>query len=106
MTQKQQKSQSKTLKEFKTPLSVLFDKLVALGAIKPVDPLPPPNPLPASYDASKHCKFHKTLGHDTNSCRELRRKVQNLIEKGVIPSPSDKSAVVSKPMSSQKAKRK
>ena len=40
------------------PTSQVFENLKAKGLIKPLDPKPVPNPLPAKFDVSKRCAYH------------------------------------------------
>ncbi|KAF5934433.1 hypothetical protein HYC85_030604 [Camellia sinensis] len=69
------------------PLSKALQILVGQGHLKPLEPRPLPNPLPAMHDATQYCAFHQQTGHDTDSCVRLRHEIQNLIDNGVIPAP-------------------
>ncbi|KAF5931644.1 hypothetical protein HYC85_027815 [Camellia sinensis] len=69
------------------PLSKALQILVGQGNLKPFEPRPLPNPLPAMHDATQYCAFHQQTGHDTDSCVRLRHEIQNLIDNGVIPAP-------------------
>ena len=43
---------------------------------------PLPNANPKVY-----CKFHQTIGHDTDICTRLRYEIQDLIDTGKITNP-------------------
>ena len=70
------------------PISKVFEKLKEKGLLKPLDPKPVPNPLPARFDVSKRCAFHQGLGHDTDKCFSLRHAIQDLIDTKVIAPPT------------------
>ena len=74
--------------ELYMPMSQVFEKLKAKGLLKPLDPKPVPNPLPAKFDVSKRCAYHQGLGHDTDKCYNLRHAIQNLIDTKVIAPPT------------------
>ena len=65
----------------------MFEKLKAKGLLKPLDPRPIPNSLPARFDVTKRCAYHQSLGHDTNKCFGLHHAIQDLIETKVIALP-------------------
>ena len=67
--------------ELYMPVIQVFEKLKAKGILKPLDPRPIPNPLPARFDVSKRCAYHQSPGHDTDKCFGLRHAIQNLIDK-------------------------
>jgi len=66
------------------PVSQVFEKLKAKGLIKPLDPRPIPNLLPARFDVTKRYAYHQSPGHDTNKCFGLRHGIQDLIDTKVI----------------------
>ena len=74
--------------ELNMPISKVFEKLKEKGLLKPLDPKPVPNPLPARFDVSKRCAFHQGLGHDTDKCFSLRHAIQDLIDTKVIAPPT------------------
>ena len=74
--------------ELYMPVSQVFEKLKAKGLLKPLDPRPIPNPLPARFDVSKKCAYHQSLGHDTDKCFGLRHAIQDLIDNKVIALPT------------------
>ena len=69
-------------------VSQVFEKLKAKELLKPLDPRPIPNPLPARFDVSKRCAYHQSPGHDTDKCFSLRYAIQDLIYTKVIASPT------------------
>ncbi|KAF5933378.1 hypothetical protein HYC85_029549 [Camellia sinensis] len=70
------------------PLSKALQILVGQGHVKPLEPRPLPNPLPATHDATQYCAYHKQTGHTTDNCFRLRHEVQDLFDNGVILPPS------------------
>ena len=46
---------------------------------------PPLNANPKLY-----CKFHQTIGHDTDVCTRLRHEIQDLIDTGKITDPENR----------------
>ncbi|KAI8014581.1 hypothetical protein LOK49_LG05G03539 [Camellia lanceoleosa] len=61
--------------------------LIERGYLKPLDPRPLPDPLPAKHDPTKYCAFHQQPGHDTDRCFRLRHEIQDLIDNKVIAPP-------------------
>ena len=57
----------------------MFEKLKAKGLLKPFDPRPDLNPLPARFDVNKRCAYHQGSGHDTDRCFNLCHAIQDLI---------------------------
>ncbi|XP_043717607.1 uncharacterized protein LOC122665521 [Telopea speciosissima] len=44
-----------------------------------------PRPMfsrPEDRNNNKFCKFHKDVGHDTEDCRQLKREIEDVIQKG------------------------
>jgi len=39
-------------------------------------------PPPPDADGSKHCQYHRTIGHTTEECHTLRNKIEELIRQG------------------------
>ena len=70
------------------PVSQVFEKLKVKGLLKPLDPRPIPNPLPARFDVTKRCAYHQSLGHVTDKCFGLRHAIQDLIDNKVIALPT------------------
>ena len=69
-------------------MSQVFEKLKAKRLLKPLDPRPIPNPLPARFDVSKRYIYHQSPGHDTDKCFGLRHAIQDLIDNKVITFPT------------------
>ena len=69
-------------------VSQVFEKLKAKGLLKPLDPRPIPNPLPARFDESKRCAYHQSPSHGTDKCFGLRHAIQDLIDTKMIASPT------------------
>ncbi|GMQ11233.1 hypothetical protein CsSME_00053943 [Camellia sinensis var. sinensis] len=75
--------------------------LIERGYLKPLDPRPLPDPLPAKHDPTKYCAFHQQLGHDTDYCFRLRHEIQNLIDNKIIAPPQpQKPNVTTNPLPS------
>ncbi|KAF5933874.1 hypothetical protein HYC85_030045 [Camellia sinensis] len=75
------------------PLSKAFQILVGQGHLKPLEPRPLPNPLPATHDATQYCAYHQQTGHTTDDCFRLRHEVQDLFDNGVIPAPGPAKSI-------------
>jgi len=67
--------------ELYMPLERVFEKLRSRDLLKPLDPRPPPNPLPKNYNENEYCKFHQTKSHQTNRCYHLHHEIQDLLDK-------------------------
>jgi len=63
-----------------TPLAVPRDKI--LQEAFNIDSLSPPRkkPPPLDADGSKHCQYHRMIGHTTEECHTLRDKIEELIQ--------------------------
>ena len=48
-----------------SPMSEVFDHMCKKGHLKPLDPAPPPNPLPKHW---VYCHFHQRSSHNTDDC--------------------------------------
>ena len=73
--------------ELYMPVSQVFEKLKAKGILKPLDPRPIPNPLPARFDVSKRCAYHQSPSHDTDKIFGIHHTIQDLIDNKVIAPP-------------------
>ena len=78
---------------FFTPLHMsltrAFKVLMERGHLKPLNPQPSPNPLPARHNPSKYCVYHQQRGHGTDGCYRLRHEIQNLIDNRTIVPPQN-----------------
>ena len=57
--------------ELHMPMGQLFEKLKVEGHLGPLEPRPPPSPLPKGYKSHEFCKYHQEPGHQTNKCINL-----------------------------------
>ncbi|KAF5934619.1 hypothetical protein HYC85_030790 [Camellia sinensis] len=79
------------------PLSKALGVLIRKGHLKPLEPRPLPERLPAAHNPAKYCAFHQQHGHDTDLCFRLRHEIQDLIDNGVIL-PPEKPNVTTNPL--------
>ncbi|KAF5933059.1 hypothetical protein HYC85_029230 [Camellia sinensis] len=79
------------------PLSKALGVLIRKGHLKPLEPRPLPERLPATHNPAKYCAFHQQHGHDTDLCFRLRHEIQDLIDNGVIL-PPEKPNVTTNPL--------
>jgi len=65
-----------------TPLVVprarILQKAFSADSLPAVRKKPPP----PDADGSKHCQYHRTIGHTTEECHTLRDKIEELIRQG------------------------
>ncbi|KAF5933168.1 hypothetical protein HYC85_029339 [Camellia sinensis] len=87
-TQKYQPRGRRVFHALYMPLSKALQILVGQGHLKPLEPQPLPNPLPATHDTTQYCAYHQQTGHTTDDCFRLRHEVQDLFDNGVILPPS------------------
>ncbi|XP_050896696.1 uncharacterized protein LOC127103487 [Lathyrus oleraceus] len=63
----------------------LLNHLLNCSLIKLREARPQPSPLPPGYDANARCEFHtRAPGHTLDNCKELRYKVQDLLDSKTI----------------------
>ena len=72
---------------FNQSLSKVFEHLVKKGLLRPLSYSKPPNPNVPDYDPNSYCKFHKVIGHSTNTFIRLKNEIQNLIDARIIIDP-------------------
>lgn len=71
------------------PQSQLLPDLLEAGLITPVPANPPPSPLPKGYNPNARCEYHaQGAGHWTYDCKDLKHKIQDLLDQGVWSPPS------------------
>nr|XP_004240309.1 uncharacterized protein LOC101266943 [Solanum lycopersicum] len=62
----------------------LYERLKAMGMLYPIEGRPA-NPLGKFYRADHRCACHSgAVGHDTENCSTLKRKIQNMINNNLI----------------------
>ncbi|KAF5934287.1 hypothetical protein HYC85_030458 [Camellia sinensis] len=83
------RAQGRTFTPLYMSLTSALKVLMERGYLKPLDPQPLPDPLPARHNPSKYCMYHQQRGHGTNRCYRLRHEVQNLIDNRTIAPPLD-----------------
>lgn len=66
------------------PYREVLNTLVQRGLLVPLNPRPPPNPLPKSYDPQAHCAYHQGPGHHTDRCLTLKHAIQDLVDQGKV----------------------
>ncbi|KAF5932923.1 hypothetical protein HYC85_029094 [Camellia sinensis] len=79
------------------PLSKALGVLIRKGHLKPLEPRPLQERLPAAHNPAKYCAFHQQHGHDTDLCFRLRHEIQDLIDNGVIL-PPEKPNITTNPL--------
>ena len=92
-TQKYQPRGRRVFHALYMPLSKALQILVRRGHLKPLEPRPLPNPLPATHDATQYCAYHQQTGHTTDNCFRLRHEVQDLFDNGVVLLPSSAKSI-------------
>jgi len=65
-----------------TPLAVPRAKILQEAFSADSLPAPRKKPPPPDADGSKHCQYHRTIGHTTEECHMLRDKIEELIRQG------------------------
>ena len=66
-------------------------------------PRVPPNPLPRSYNAEEYCEYHQGAGHKTDMCKNLRHRIQDLIDSKLILPPMPGSNITTNPLPNHQA---
>ena len=78
--------QQRAFSDLGLPLSIVYKKALAANLVKPLEPKAPSNPLPKSYNANEYCEYHQGAGHKTDACKNLRHRIQDLVDSGdIIP---------------------
>ncbi|KAJ8535672.1 hypothetical protein K7X08_023392 [Anisodus acutangulus] len=95
---KYERKPAKTYTPLAEPRAQLYERLKTAGILQPI-PGNIPNPIPRSYDETKHCAYHSGIpGHDTENCYALRDKIEALIKEGVIQLKGPSSNVNDNPL--------
>jgi hypothetical protein len=67
------------------PLMELYPILIEKNLISPVVPRPYNGPQRRDFDQNSTCDFHfGEVGHTVNNCQQLRHRVQDLIDHGIL----------------------
>ncbi|KAF5933069.1 hypothetical protein HYC85_029240 [Camellia sinensis] len=69
------RAQGRTFTPLYMSLTSTLKALMEKGHLKPLDPQPLPNPLPARHNPAKYCVYHQQRGHGTDRCYRLRHEV-------------------------------
>ena len=80
-------SRRRKFSQLSAPLPLVYEELLMAGFLKPLQPTPPPQNPPPSYNPNTFCIYHQTPGHPTKRCQRLRHKIQDLIDNGSISAP-------------------
>ncbi|XP_052734126.1 uncharacterized protein LOC128196669 [Vigna angularis] len=84
-----------------TPLNAPREKILREALSADLIPEPAGRPTPKDADGSKHCAYHKNMGHTTEECVTLKDKIEELIRAGKLkkyvrgerpPKPVDRPA--------------
>ena len=81
--------QSRRFSNFNQPRSIVLDRLIQKGLLRPLTNSKPPNPTLPSFDPNHYCRFHQVAGHSTDTCIRLKHEIQNLIDAGKIIDPEN-----------------
>jgi len=65
-----------------TPLAVPRARILQEAFSAESLPAARKKPPPPDADGSKHCQYHRTIGHTTEECHTLRDKIEELIRQG------------------------
>ncbi|XP_047152768.1 uncharacterized protein LOC124824381 [Vigna umbellata] len=67
-----------------TPLNAPREKILREALSAELISEPEGIPTPKNADWSKHCAYHKNMGHNTEECWTLRDKIEELIQAGKL----------------------
>jgi hypothetical protein len=81
--------------QLSAPLPSVYKELLMAGFLKPLQPTPPPQSPPRSYNPNTFCIYHQIPGHPTERCQRLRHEIQDLIDNGSISAPLAKPSTSS-----------
>ena len=81
-------------------LAKVLQHMLKMELITLRDPPRNPNTSVPSYHPDARCVYHSNnSGHDTNSCRALKNKIQDLIDEGVLEFTQDGQTEFCRPSS-------
>ncbi|KAI8572883.1 hypothetical protein RHMOL_Rhmol01G0235200 [Rhododendron molle] len=86
-SQLSRRTKRRTFSHFSEPQSLVYEKLLKTGIIKPLPQTALPQKLSANCNPNAFCTFHQILGHVTDECIHLRHKIHDLIDDRIIPPP-------------------
>ena len=67
------------------PMTELYPILIEKSLISPIVPKPYNGPQRRDFDQNSTCDFHfGEVGHSVNNCQQLRHRVQDLIDHGIL----------------------
>ena len=84
--------------ELSMPLGLVYKKALEAGLIKPLEPRALPNPLPRGHNANEYCDYHQEPRHKTDVCRNLRHRIQDLIDNKLILPPRPRPNITTNPL--------
>ncbi|XP_017434434.1 uncharacterized protein LOC108341251 [Vigna angularis] len=67
-----------------TPLNAPRENILREALSADLLPEPMKRPTPSGADGSKHCAYHKNMGHTTEECVTLKDKIEELIRVGKL----------------------
>ncbi|XP_017417568.1 uncharacterized protein LOC108328242 [Vigna angularis] len=67
-----------------TPLNAPRERILWEALSADLLPEPMKRPTPSGADESKHCAYHKNMGHTTQECVTLKDKIEELIQAGKL----------------------
>ena len=77
---------------------MVYKKALEVGLVKPLQPRAPPNPLPRSYNSEEYCEYHQGAGHKTDMCKNLRHRIQYVIDNKLILLPKPGPNISTNPL--------
>lgn len=86
---------------FTSPRSAVFQVLVKAGKLKPMEGYQP-RMMHDKWNHSKHCDYHQFSRHTTDECLNLKYKIQDFLDEGVIEKPRPTPNVVNNPLPNNK----
>ena len=76
---------NRTFTPLAIPMIEVFQRLLSSGHLAPIPARPLREPLPQNFRNDLHCAYHSNQpGHETETCRSLKHKVQDLIDTGMV----------------------
>ena len=82
------KKAHREISNLRMTLAQAYENFSSKGFVRPLDPTPISNPIPATWNLNKYCHFHQKPGHKNNNCFHLKHEIQGLIDNGTLPNPN------------------